>query len=558
MAKATQTKDPNALAGVAGNVFAGVIGVFIFIILAVFPLYYRNYYFDILKAKYKFYWLTIVAMLAVCLVVALVFCFVDQMEYGGVNRRRFFERFKPVNWKKQPMVYRIMVVFWLFAALSTILSDYKYESFWGNEGRFSGLFLITLYVLSVFLIGKLGKIKKWYLDLFLAAGVLVCLFGITDYFRMDVMGWKENIKSTQLDSFTSTMGNINTYTAFVALVMGGACGLFVSEKNIARNIWYYAVIMISFFAIITGQSDNAYLALGALFGLLPFVLFASRKGVVRYSVLVASFMTVIKVIDELNKKMPEKVIGLSGIFNMLTQHEMLEVIVIALWVAVAVLYISDRKFSAEGKEDSIGKWLRLIWLCIVIAVIAVILYVLYDANFGGHAEKYEALSRYVVFNDAWGTNRGYCWRIGWESYLKQPFIHKLFGFGPDTFGILTWDFRQEAIDLHGVYYESAHNEYLQYLVTMGPFAVISYILFLGAGCAAMLKSYKECPWILAPLAAVVCYGVQALVNINLPIATPVMWGLLAVGLALCRKGACAAENNTADGEEQKKAAAAKP
>ena len=85
-----------------------------------------------------------------------------------------------------------------------------------------------------------------------------------------------------------------------------------------------------------------------------------REKVIRYAVVIASFMSVIKVIDEINKKMAEKVIGLSGIFNMLAEHKYLEVIVIALWLLVAVLYIGDRVMM-KGKEDKIGKWLRISW-----------------------------------------------------------------------------------------------------------------------------------------------------------------------------------------------------
>ncbi len=109
--------------------------------------------------------------------------------------------------------------------------------------------------------------------------------------------------------------------------------------------------------------------------------------------------------------------------------------------------------------------------------------------------------------------------------MRLPLIHKLFDLAPDTFGILTWPFRQESLDIYGVYFESAHNEYFQYLVTMGPFATIAYILFLISSCARMMRFVKKQPWILAPLGATVCYGAQAFVNINLPIATPVMWAL---------------------------------
>lgn len=534
MAKTTPAKNPDALCEVAGNVFSGIIAVFLAVTLAIFPLYYHDYYFDILVYKYKFYYMSVLVLAAVCLLTAIAFWFVDQMEYQGQNRKKLFENLRWKNLKRHMTAAEgFLLLFLFFAIISTLQSDYLFESFWGNEGRFSGLFLILLYTLTVFLIGRLGRMKQWYLELFLITGVLVCLFGITDYFRMDILGWKAGVKAGDANSFTSTMGNINTYTAFVALVVGTAAGLFAVEKNVLRRIWYYAVYLISIFAIITGQSDNAYLALGALFGFLPLLLFASRTGIKRYMVLIASFVSVIKVIDAVNLKYADKVIGLSGLFKFMTNYDKLEYIVIAVWLLVAVLYISDWLLFNK-REDKVGLWLRIIWVALIAAAAAAVVYVLYDANFGGHAERYQALSRYVIFDDQWGTNRGYCWRIGWQSYMKQPFHHKLFGFGPDTFGLLTWDLREQTIQDLGVYFESAHNEYFQYWVTAGPFAAVSYMLFLVCAWIRMAKQVGKTPWVLAPMFASLCYGAQALVNINLPIATPVMWTLTAMGLALCR------------------------
>lgn len=534
MVKTAGNGNPEALADFAKKIFSGVTAVFLCVVFVAFPLYYHNYYFDILVAKYQFYWISAVAYCAVCLISAVIFCILDYKRCNGVNTKRFFAGFSIRELKKQLLVYKAVVLFWLFAALATVFSDYVYESFWGNEGRYSGLFLITLYVVTLVLVGKLGRAKKWYLDLFMVSAVLVCLLGITDYFRLDVLGWKTNVNSNQLDSFTSTLGNINTYTAFVAMAMGVSCGLFLTEKNLFRCIWNYAVVIVVFFAIITGQSDNAYLALGALFAFAPFLAFRSRSGLGRYAVLAASFMTVIKIIDEINKAKADKVIGLSGLFNFLVNYEHLEVIVIALWMLVAVLYVWNWSASRRGKKEEIGKWLRIVWSCVLAAAALVVLYVVYDANFGNNPERYASLSQYLIFNDNWGTGRGYCWRIGWESYRKLPLLHQLFGFGPDTFGILTWDYREEAIALKGVYFENAHNEYLQYLVTIGPFGVLSYIVFLAAGIMRMARSFQHTPWILAPGLAVLCYGAQAAVNINLPIGTPIMWALFALGLSLTR------------------------
>ena len=49
-----------------------------------------------------------------------------------------------------------LLLFLIIAALSTALSDYVFESFWGNEGRLSGLFLLLLYGISFFIISRLS------------------------------------------------------------------------------------------------------------------------------------------------------------------------------------------------------------------------------------------------------------------------------------------------------------------------------------------------------------------------------------------------------------------
>lgn len=543
MAKTTEPKDSRILAEVSGKIYAGIVSVFICVILAVFPLYYQDYYFDILRAKYKFYWISVIALLAVTLVVSLVFCFVDFMEYEGKNTKAFLHKFSLGSLKKVPMEYKMLVLFWLFSAISTIQSDYVYESFWGNEGRYSGLFLLTLYALGTVLVAKFGRMKRWYLDLFLLVSLFVCLFGITDYFRMDILGWKVNVKPEQGDIFTSTLGNVNTYTAYVAIVLGICCSLFVKEKNIFQSLWYYVLSAVGFFAILTGQSDNAYLALGILFVALPFFVYKEKKGIVRYAVLAATLVTVIKLVYVISEKMVDRVVGFSGIIRVIGGHSLMMAVIGLLWcIAIGLFVWARRQESAESGK--VGQYLRRAWITLIAALAAAVLFVLFDANFGGHPERYEALSDYVIFSDTWGTNRGYCWRIAWQCYQEQPLMHKLFGYGPDTFGILTWDYREEAIQRYNIYFESAHNEYLQYLVTIGPFALAAYLGFIGSSLKRMVQTVKEQPWTLAFFMAPLCYCVQAVVNINLPIATPIMWLFLAMGLAACR------EMTEAEGEIQ--------
>lgn len=527
-------KSQNALAETAQKVFSGIAAVFICVILGVFPLYYHDYYFDILTAKYKFYWIAALVWIGVCLAAGLVFAFIDRMEYGGKHTRVFLDQFRLKNLKKQPPVYWALFFFWLFCAISTLQSDYLYESFWGNEGRFNGLFLLTLYSVGTFLIARFAEVKRWHLDLFLVVSLLVCLFGITDYFQMNLLGWKTNVDPSQRAIFTSTIGNVNTYTAYVGVMLGVSSSLFLKETGVVRASCYYLLSVIGFIAIITGQSDNAYLALAALFLVLPFFAYQKTKEIARYVMLAASLFTVIKLVEILSRRMADRVIGFSGMIEVLGASSLIFPVIAFLWGLAVGFYCWGRKQTESGKT---GLLLRKIWIGMLLAMSVAICLILADANLFGHADRYASISGYVVFNDNWGTNRGFGWRAAWEAYLKQPFLHKLFGYGPDTFGILTWDYRAEALERFSIYFESAHNEYLQYLVTIGPFALAAYLVFLGDAARQMAKRVSQKPCILACLMGMLCYNAQAVVNINLPIATPIMWLLLGMGMALCRESA---------------------
>lgn len=521
-------KDPNDFVRIWKKVNAFVVGFFTIIIFAVFPLIYKDFYFDILQVKYKFYYMTVILMAVVVLLVAIIFLCIDLAKTQGSRIKQIISK---CSLKKLTNTDWCMLAFLLLVTISTLQSDYLYESFWGNEGRFTGLFLILIYGVSFFIISKCLVFRQWYLDVFLAAGMAVCIVGILHYFRLDPLGFKTHIDPKQYNSFTSTLGNINTYTAYVSLVLGAAAVLFIIEKNIFRRMWYFVCTVIALFAIITGISDNAYLALLALLGLLPLYCFTDFKGLKRYFVILALLFTEFQLIDSIATKYPEHVTTINGLFNVIVGYSKLAYIVIALWVICGVLYIVDFKmFHNEGR--SLGKWATGIWLSVIIIVIMSGIFILYDVNIAGNVDKYGALKKYLVINDDWGTHRWYIWRIGMENYNKFSLNHKIFGFGPDTFGIITVNNNyNDMVKRYNEIFDSAHNEYLQYLITIGIAGLTAYLALLGSAIISMIRYAKKSPYVIASLFAIICYGAQAFVNINLPIATPVMWTMMMVGLA---------------------------
>lgn len=547
MKQKKQVIRQDAFAQSCASITSNVISFFLLILVFVFPLFLHNSYFDILETKYSFFYISVLAMTGILLVSGIIMARIDLKEYQGVHIKKMFAALAPKNWRSTFSIADIaIIIFWAVSVISTLQSEYLYEAFWGNEGRYSGLFLMTLYVLLYFLVSRFWKFKGWILEAFLCASLPVSFLGITDYFQMDIMHFRVNVNPYQLTIFTSTLGNINTYTAYIALVIGLTTAMYATTRNKAKIIWYYFCMVVSFFAIITGNSDNAYLALGALFAFLPLFIFRSKEGILRYFIIIATFATTIQCIDWLNQAYAGVVIGVDSLFKVLVNLPGLSFIIAALWILAGLIWLLLYKNEhLKDKEALISKYLIRTWTGLLIAAFLLLCFLLIDANMLGHGDRYGSLSSYLVFNDQWGTKRGYVWRKTLEIYGKFPFIHKLFGYGPDTFGILTTqNYMEEMVNTTGFIFDTVHNEYLQFLITIGPIALAAYLVFLissGIDTAKYLKKSVALhpqsslnTYSIGCMFAIICYCFQAFVNLNLPITAPLMWILASVGVSAIR------------------------
>lgn len=497
-----------------------ILGIYIFLVGVGLPLVVWNRYFDILVAKYWYYCgCTILMLLALLLYLPTRGGETIELYFREFTIKKFFEKFTVADYA--------VLAYLFIAMISTATSDFLFESFWGNEGRYTGLFLITLYVVSYFCISRLCEVKKKYIDWILAAGILVCLFGITDYFKMDIFHFKALMIPIQRAAFTSTIGNINTYTAYVGIIVAIGTVLFTMSNHIKQVTWYYTCMVIGFFSIIMGTSDNAYLSLGTLFAFLPLVLFKYKGGIFRYLIVLASFFSVIQCIDWINRYFGERVLGIDSVFKMITNSEKLLYIVIVLWAIVIVWYFLRR--SKIIKEEKCGKVLRYIWLVMIILAFLVLMYLLYDCNVAGNSERYGSLRNYLLFNDSWGTNRGYIWRNAMERFMELSWWKKIVGYGPETFGLLIM--KQTANNPYNELFDNAHNEYLQTLTTLGIAGLTAYLIFIFAYLKRCFSCKKKNPFVIAMAFGVFCYSTQAFVNLNLPIVSPVFWLLLGMGAA---------------------------
>ena len=337
---------------IGSSIVNGIIGVGILLLVTVFPLVYHHSYVDILETKYLCYWLCALGMLIVTFLIGLILWAIDLKEFHGEHTKELLSGIRSRKWRSAYGIADIaLMVFWIAAILSTIQSEYVYEAFWGNEGRYSGLYLLTLYVLVYFLISRFWKLKGWYLELFLITGMIMCVIGITDYFQLDVLDFRGKIRPSDSTIFTSTVGNINTYTAYVGMIMGFSTLMFTREKKLGKMLWYYICMIISFVAIIMGCSDNAYLSIGVLFAGLPFILFVDRRGIQKYLIILASFFSAIQMIDVLNQAFSDMVIGLDSLFQIIVNFRGLLGLVVFLWLLAGGFWWYGRRRGRTPYTD---------------------------------------------------------------------------------------------------------------------------------------------------------------------------------------------------------------
>lgn len=533
-------ESADTFAQTCSNVMNEVLEIAIFVLVAVFPLFYHNAYYDILSAKFLCYSRCVVALVVIMFLLALAMSYVDLKKYHGEHIKSFLMKYRPENWRKTFRAADVaLLAFWLSAGISTLQSDHIHEAFWGNGGRWSGLFLLTLYVVSSLLISHFWKFSGWLLEVFLASSMIVCLFGITDYFQMDILNFWENASLDE--SFISTMGNINGFTAYVGMMMGVAAVMFALEKNIWRLIWYYLCLVVSFAAIIIGRSDNAYISLSVVFALLPFVLFKNQEGVTRYLILIATFFGVLQAVNVANQRFADVVLSRSGLFTVIVDFSGFRYLVLLLWVGAVASWIYCKKCKSmkeNTEEDCVhalsGNHYQRWWGLFLALAILILCLVLLDANVWGHAGRYAAFSNYLVFDDSWGSYRGGIWREAFELYGSYTPVRKLFGCGPDTLLLFIRDMDISMSNKFVNLFDNAHNVFLQYLLTIGLAGMTTYVAFLCASFRELLQGWGKNPYVLAAFFAAACYVSQSVVNLNNVIVAPMMWLMLSVGRAGCK------------------------
>lgn len=519
------------------NIATGITGITVFITLVIFPLYTHNMYFDILGARYLFFKLLVVFQLALLTILGVIYLLVDNnkdtINPNGSAFNRLVNSFRPENLIKHiNLVDIFFIVLIISMSIGTFFSEFLEESYYGNAGRYQGLECWILYILFYFMISRTFKYKRFYLDFALLAGTFACLWGISDFFYMDIFGFFRNVSEAQKMQFTSSIGNLNTYTNYTLMIFAISSALFMIEKNILKTIFYGLISLISITASIFGISDNVLLGFGAFFIMAPFILFKDKRAVVRFFYLSAMiffgiflYYTAIHSGHRINPYY-------RSIFSQISESTIIRYMFVPfLLIAVLLNYFYGRKIMISNElvspmdQDAPKIYIRVYTAIILIALVSII-YILFDVNVSKtHIDTWNKLPfvNQLRFNDDWGTHRGHNWKIAFINFTERfNWFKRIFGHGPDTYLIITeTSFYDEMVNRYKEIYDSAHNELINYLMCEGIIGLISYLGIVITSVVYGVKCIKENREVSALVLCVVVYLAQSVVNIAIPITTPV-------------------------------------
>ena len=430
------------------------------------------------------------------------------------------------------------LAFVLACAISTVLSDYIEMAFLGevtvagaSHGRNNGLLLMLFYAAVYFTVTRCWKYKEYvFVGLAVTSGV-VSLLAVLNTFYVDPLNMFALFVHDEkvYNEFLSTIGNKNMFSSHLCVTLPAAVTMFVhSERKLFKAI-YLCAAALGGMAFVACDSDSAVLGLGVFAAVFLIVYVRRPQRLKQFLLMLTVMLGSVKLLGLIAAAGAQHK-TLEAIPSKIMHADAAYVVLAVLAVLTALLYLLDYKTPGKCLPRAVPVVLgSLLGLAVLGGLGTVVYFSVIDTK-----TDLGELDRTLRFSDSWGTHRGFMWNKAMEEFGKLSFIKKLFGTGPETFYYIFSPHFAELYDRFGDgSTDAAHNEYINYLLNIGIVGLAAYLTFAGSALVRAFKAARRYPLTLVFASAVVAYMAQAVVNIALPIATPLFF----LFLALCEAGA---------------------
>lgn len=485
--------------------------VYLFILFLGLPLVLHNGYSDITEVKHLFFMMISIVYLFAATILSILTAFL-----------------KPCAATKPQSRYITALDVWVLAfflsfSVACLLSFHPEDALIGQNNRYQGFLTVLVYAAVYWFLSRNFCFTRLNAFALLAGFCIVCLIATANGLGWDPLGIIHQLSAVDQRRYVSTLGNINFYSSYLGILFPFILALWCFARQRLWQICSAAGILCGAFGILSTGSESFLLAFFTMILLMPFFLFNNPRVMRRF--LMALLMLVAAM----------QLLHCFSLFIGIRQYVSFSVrLLLRIPVSGGIVCICALLLLALRSKDA--AWLcryrkGYIFVLCVLLLLAGFCLILVNTVYAEHS--FGLLDRFLKWNASWGTDRGKIWSYCISAFSRFDLTHQLFGGGPgclfylDSNGAL---FGDAALD-------SAHNEYLQYLLTIGITGVASY---LGMLVCAVYTSWRSCassPLLLGFCVGLLCYVMQATVNIAQPISTPYLFLFLSAVAGLTKQSA---------------------
>lgn len=426
----------------------------------------------------------------------------------------------------------LMLCFWGFAAISTVFSAHFSYALTGFAARDNGLILLTAYMLMYFVLTRNYSYKSYVVAVYLIVSSIVALLAVLNFYYIDPLGMLSGYDEATIADFGSTIGNKNFIAAFMCLFLPAAVMSFVVTGDRIMRFISAGAIVFAYTGLICADSTSDILGLIVILPVMAVFCARSFEYLRRYLLAMTVMFLSGKLLYLFALLIGDNNKGFEFIQEFLVYSPVMYAPIVLCGVMYLVMLLAGRSGEPRYPAKAVQLILGVLFAAgVVTAVGAFVFFSFIDTR--TDLGDFEKLLR---FSDAWGTHRGFMWRVSLEEYGRFDIFRMLFGAGPDTvYYVLEPHFAELADRFGDASTDCAHCEFINYMLTQGALGLLVYLGFMGSVIVRGIRTARKNPFVLIFICAVICYLAQSTVNLYNPIVTPTLFIFASLAEAMNRR-----------------------
>lgn len=506
-----------------------VAAAWLFMILAILPLYMQDGMNRIGDAKYMFFRNVSILFFAAATVIFI-----------ASELRRLSDRTGVFQESLKWSAVDICVLAFGFASIiSCCLSDHFSTALLGYQDWYMGLIVQLLMVGEYFCISRCYRRDSWVEAGILFSAFVVSLLGVLNRFELDPLNVFSGMDRFDWNraNLLSTIGNINWYCGYLSVVVPLLAVAYWSWRGHWVGQAALGIALCSgLTALFIQGSDSGYAALIAMMLVLMFGSLGYRERRLRFLEILMMLPLTCLVINTI-----AKVVGV-GLF-LPNGSRVTGIVYSPIWILALVLlllcYIFSKICKHEMSDSRFGK--NMMWIAGAVVLFLAVVFVLVFITCQISDEVWRNFGEISLlrFDDDWGSGRGFLWRVTWQSFWDGDILQKLFGAGPDCYAEYMYHHNSMELQVSGQFqgaiFANAHNEWLTMLLNEGIIGAAAYIGFFLTAFVRFFRRVDTQPGLMAGALAVAVYCVNSFFSFQQVVSTPLIFLVIGACEANCRE-----------------------